>query len=102
MLDVLECKNTELPIEEQYKIVKSLPDYHEKVFRLSNAKYKEEYLICGVQVKFNGKKKAFVNGQEIVGEDRLDLLSKIGNILREEYEVSNSALWGFYNVVRLR
>ena len=64
----------------------------------------EIYLVgdLGVEVQFLSKTKALVDKQEVVGADRRQLLLEIGNKLRYEYQVSNMAIMGLYDVVDLK
>ena len=58
------------------------------------------YVVDGVSIKLVNKTTAIVNGEKVTGEDRQDLLIKIGNILSEEYGVKGMKIFTFYDSVK--
>ena len=71
---------------------------------MGNSKEPPTYLVGSqeVEVTFLSKRKAIVDQKEIVGDNRQDLLLKIGGILQQEYGVAPMAVMGLYDVVDLR
>lgn len=63
---------------------------------------REIYHVEGVEVELISKTVAKVEGIEVTGKDRIELLGKIGEVLREEYAASSGSIFGFYDVVDLR
>lgn len=65
---------------------------------------KESYLVDGVHVELGKLNATLTRGEDVKefkGETRQKLLVKVGDSLADDYGISNSHIWGLYNVVSL-